>query len=46
MSTQGQIEALAEARLNLAGLDPNDDALWEQALVEARAELEEGDGDQ
>lgn len=36
-------ETLAELNCNLAGLDPNDDAVWEKALREADQEIADRD---
>lgn len=33
------VEALAEARCNLAGEDPNNEEVWRGAVAEAREEL-------
>ena len=39
--TTNEVEALAEALANLEGLDPNDDAVWQEKLAEAEAQLKE-----
>lgn len=41
----GEARALAEARINGDGADPNDDVVWEQYLADAEAELAERDAD-